>query len=117
MRLVELEPRWFAEPGREGQGVSFVCPHCAAASDRPDRVRVAVAFANPLDGGAPISLASPILWPTLWPPKSVPDVTTVPPGVHWQRTGETFETLTLAPSVDASPAGHWHGHVQEGECL
>ena len=29
--------------------------------------------------------------------------------------GETFETLTLTPSVDASAAGHWHGHVTDGE--
>ncbi len=113
MRLVDLEPRWFAEPGREGQGVSFVCPHCAGAER--SRVRVAVAFAIPLDGGPPISLASSVLWPALWPPKGVPDVVTVPPGIHWTRTGDTLETLSVVPSVDASQAGHWHGHIQAGE--
>lgn len=63
------------------------------------------------------------------------------PKPRWQRTGDTFETLTLSPSVDASMncecgklkrdeetkpedlclltgPGHtpcWHGHIENGE--
>jgi hypothetical protein len=36
--------------------------------------------------------------------------------VLWQRTGETFETLTLTPSVDCSAWGHWHGFITNGVC-
>jgi hypothetical protein len=36
--------------------------------------------------------------------------------VLWQRTGETFETLTLAPSIDCSKWGHWHGLITNGDC-
>jgi hypothetical protein len=39
----------------------------------------------------------------------------VPPGILWRREGDTFDTLTLSPSVDASPSGHWHGFVRNGE--
>jgi hypothetical protein len=40
----------------------------------------------------------------------------IPPGIVWTRAaGDTFETLTLSPSIDASPAGHWHGFIQNGE--
>lgn len=44
MRLEELEPKWWAAPGRHGQGVVFRCPCC-----RKDWL--CVAFANPVDGG------------------------------------------------------------------
>lgn len=30
MQLIELQPKWWAEAGRQGQGVSFFCPHCVA---------------------------------------------------------------------------------------
>jgi len=41
----------------------------------------------------------------------------VPMGYLWQRTGETFEDMTLSPSIDASNSGHWHGHITNGEVL
>lgn len=34
----------------------------------------------------------------------------------WKRTGETFETLTLEPSI-MQPRGCWHGHIKNGEVL
>ena len=109
MRLVDLNPRWFSEEGRHGQGVTFDCPHCAGA------IRLAAAFANPLDGGAPVPLEPSKLWPTLQPrPDEAPGLVTVPPGTLWQRTGETFDVLSLVPSVDASNSGHWHGYLTNG---
>lgn len=106
MKLVDLNPRWFAEAGRHGQGVTFDCPHCAG------RVRLSAAFSNPLDGGAPVPLDPSTLWPTLKPrPDDAPGLVTVPCGVHWARQGDTFEALRLVPSIDASKSGHWHGHV------
>lgn len=113
MRLTELRPRWFAEEGRHGQGVTFDCPCCVG---KPNAVRLAAAFDAPLDGGAPLTLKASALYPLLWPRDGIADGTvTVPPGVYWQRTGDSFETLTLSPSVDASRAGHWHGWLQAGE--
>lgn len=113
MKLVDLHPRWFAVQGRHGQGVVFDCPHCPGGV-----TRLAVAFKNPLDGGAPIPLHNEALYrlidPAYWD-GDAKSMETVPPGVHWMRTGETFETLSITPSVDASASGHWHGYVQNGQ--
>jgi hypothetical protein len=114
MRLIELDPRWFAEPGRHGQGIVFRCPHCPES-----KTTLAVAFKNPLDGGAPIQLHTEALYRLIDPEYWDGDarcMEAVPPGVHWTRDGASFETLTIAPSVDASAAGHWHGFVRQGDC-
>jgi hypothetical protein len=95
MRLVDLDPGWWTEhEGRSGMGVVFECPHCKA--DGRDFTHLGVWFANPIDGGPPAS----------------PECRPVP---RWQRTGDTFETLTLTPSIDVSKCGHWHGHITNGE--
>lgn len=87
---------------RHGLGISFMCPLHRQPSDR-----LAVWFANPVDGGEPHV-----------------DHTHVDPATHmivhdhpkhlWQRVHHTFEDLTLSPSVDASKYGHWHGFIAEG---
>lgn len=93
----EYEPA----PARHGIGVSFLCPcpeHTAQRTGDDDHdfsLRVFVPFTNPLDGGAP------------------PD-----PRTTWDREGDTFETLTLRPSIlrsrDRGGCG-WHGFVTSGE--
>ncbi len=118
MRLTDLDPRWFAEAGRQGQGLTFECP-CCLSKPRPQSTRLAVAFTPALDGGPPIPISGApnlfaLLCETLWLPEHV-GTNIVPPGIHWQRTGDTFETLTLTPSIDASRAGHWHGFITDGE--
>lgn len=91
MRLVALSPRWWAEDGRQGQGVSFICPHCLSAGvARP--TRLAVAFENPLDDGSP------------------PDARTR----LWRRAGQEFDMLTIRPSIDATQIGHGHWLVTDG---
>lgn len=78
-------------------GVSFLCPIHR-------NHRFAVGFAVPLDGGTPLSGHRFL----------------------WERKGETFDTLTLGPSVDASGGGGstnlnniqtpcWHGFITNGE--
>ena len=95
MKLADLNPQWFAEPGRQGQGLNFncPCPKCSAIPNgSPQQLRVlSVWFANPLDGQGSYLNAG------------------------WQRVGETFETLTITPSIDASKSGHWHGWIRDGE--
>lgn len=98
MKLTDLDPRWACDAdiviggtkrhfeGRTGMAVSFDCPHCR-------NTRLAVWFANPIDGLPPTDDAEHL----------------------WRRTGETFEALTLTPSVDASKHGHWHGFITNGE--
>lgn len=100
MRLADLRPAWISQPDRDGQGMAFDCPCCDGAA------RLAVAFANPIDGGAPMPL-SPGVWRSLL----------VPEGGPWERAGADFETMTLSPAVDASAAGHWQGSITNGDVV
>ena len=98
MKLTDLEPRWIGTggegvydknmnpvPARHGVAISFDCP---CGCEYP----LCVMFANPIDGGEPIR-----------------DRTT------WQRTGETFEDLTLTPSILRVGGCVWHGFITNGE--
>lgn len=37
------------------------------------------------------------------------------PKCAWTIDSQDFETMTVSPSLNAEPAGHWHGHIQAGE--
>lgn len=91
--LTTLDPRWVTKGGRR-VGVSFACPTCMETADPACSGRVAVFFDPPLDPG--------------------------PAGPKpWRRTGDTFETLSLSPSiltrVAPNGAAHWHGYVTNGQ--
>jgi hypothetical protein len=97
MRLIDLNPRWsqphamrFASPPIY-LGVSFDCPCCRSQ-------RLSVAFRQPID-------PEKMLAATSWEPHAL----------SWDRQGETFEALTLLPSIDFSSSGHWHGHIINGQ--
>lgn len=106
MKLTELNPKWVSGvPGRSGMGIRLLCPLCRSEF-------LVVWFSHPIDGGPPVH------------------------GQHlWDREGDTFDTLTLRPSVDASGPGqipctspglatwedirakayHWHGFITNGQ--
>ncbi len=108
MKLTELEPQFY---GAGGEGISD-----AAGNPVPARNGVgimlncpcgcgewlAVPFANPIDGGPNVSEKG------------------------WQRTGDTFETLSLTPSIlrvkwkDTKGVEHgcgWHGYITNGQII
>lgn len=105
MKLTELDPSFVGMggdgvtdregrpvPRREGVALAFDCPLGASCSlSTPTyKHRHVVNFANPLDGGPPVH-------PTVW-----------------HRTGDTFETLSLTPSILSrqGPGGcGWHGFI------
>jgi hypothetical protein len=100
MKLIDLDPRWVGAGGegirdkdgnpireRHGVGVGFDCP-CGCGT------RSFIPFENPLDGGPPVG-----------------DVK----NPHWRRSGETFETLTLTPSIQRVGGCGWHGFITNGE--
>ena len=107
MRLVDLNPSWVGAggegvsakdgtpvPKRHGIGIMFDCP-CGCA------VWVYVSFENPVDGG---------------PPRLNPGLNPGEP--RWHRTGDTFDALTLKPSILKSKKKGgcgWHGFVTNGE--
>lgn len=70
----------------EDDGIEFDCPTCK-------KERIWVPFSPTLKGE--------IIEPT-------------PNRAIWNRTGDTFETLTLTPSIDYNKS-HWHGFITNGE--
>lgn len=99
MRLTELNPRWVGIHGWSSDsiyyiGVTFNSPM------RPGQ-RLAVLFTPAID---PDGLAAKYGWGQPFPESK-----------KWSRTGETFDSLTLTPSLDFSAAGDWHGFITNGE--
>lgn len=112
MRLTALDPHWitvggWVSPELYAIGVRFDCPHCdpSLPAHGPNRKRRVVVFFWPhIDGGGFYGK-----YGANWGKPHMPE--------DWTRVaGETFDTLTLTPSVNASePGGHWHGHITNGE--
>lgn len=94
MRLTDLEPHWYVlEEGGQRVGLTFLCPHCKVQ-------RIGVAFHHrgheAIDDDYVMAHS--------------------PQTNHiWTMDGDSFENLSLSPSVDASATGHWHGFVTNGE--
>lgn len=97
-KLVDLNPHWVGNGGpgvtRNGveeprrEGVGVGCD-CPCGCGK----ELYVPFSNPLDSGPQIDRQG------------------------WIRTGDTFETLTLSPSIlRMDPGGcNWHGFLRYGE--
>lgn len=101
MKLTDLNPRFVGAdfdrgqdkdgnqiPERSGIGLTFDCP-CGNCGRRPY-----VGFKNPIDGGAPYASDGQPLW---------------------DRTGDTFETITIKPSILRKEECKWHGYLTNGE--
>lgn len=118
MKLAELEPQWLERDGNR-VGLMFRCPHCRdtwltvfwvgmriwgeeTARERGNWegqfgfIRLALDRLKLMD---------------------VPENAVVPceEMLAWTRTGDTFENLSLSPSLNAERAGHWHGFITNGE--
>ena len=94
MRLLDCHPRWetipnWSSPSLFAVGLIFTCPVC--------RYPVLCSFKPAID---PDGLQAKYQWP---------DFPALDGGPQWARTGETFETLSLAPSInnDRAGCGHW----------
>lgn len=111
-RLVDLEPHWILLPNWSPQspgfyiGVSFLCPcpkcmtnACVTCGHKPEARRLAVNFWPPVDTAGLLGKMFDL-------PDSYKQA-------H-QRTGDTFETLSLLPSVGFEKIGHWHGTINQG---
>jgi hypothetical protein len=101
MKLTELEPRWLSHDGNPHAVLAFRCPCCRAMwlTCTLVRLKTSVQFAIlraqlPGNGGQVV----PCNQSTAWKAEGVPD----------------FDALTIAPSLDASAAGHWHGWIRAG---
>ena len=94
MKLTELNPHWYIlEKDGPVIGLTLDCPHCKAT-------RLAVPFHHS-DRAAMEDAYILAHAPST--------------GHIWTVTGDSFENLSLSPSVDASNCGHWHGFITNGE--
>jgi len=108
MRLVHLKPHWiqldhWASPAPFYIGLSFLCPHCGKGPcptcGQIQDYRLAVKFWPPID---PTNIMATFASP-------LPDN-----GSH-RRQGDTFDTLTLTPSIGFDIPPHFHGTIINGE--
>lgn len=98
MKLAQLNPRWVGIHNFDPNSIY----HIGISFDSPTTgQRLAVLFTPAID---PDGLAQKYGWPDFFPDR-----------LKWGRTGDTFETLTLTPSIDASAHGEWHGFITKGE--
>lgn len=108
-RLIDYAPHWITFPNiadgvRFYFGVSFInpmgecgpCPTCSKPRDE----RLAVSFWPPIDPDGLIGKIS-------LPPEQVTSQ------YHHRASGETFDTLTIVPSIGLDP--RWHGNITNGE--
>lgn len=106
MRLVDLNPQFYGyggegisdkygNPSHERTGIGLLCDcPCGKCGNL-----LGVPFANPIDGQPPPGSLGPR---------------------GWERTGETFDTLTLSPSIlrnRAKGGCGWHGFIRNGEVI
>jgi Family of unknown function (DUF6527) len=100
MKLADLNPQLLctggsgvrdsegnAIPVTHGVGITFDCP----CGNHDEAHRCYVPFANPIGPGPHVNAKG------------------------WQRTGDTFETLTLSPSIQRIGDCRWHGFIRNGE--
>lgn len=102
MRLIHYNPQWLNLGERFGLGITMEClNHSGHLS--------AILFSNPVDGGPPFQGSSwnqmlELVGSQLF--RGCGDF-------RWERKGDTFETLTLLPSVNMHSCGHFN--IESGE--
>ena len=94
MRLSELEPRWISETR-----FAFKCPHC--------REIWITCQTQPTPMGEQCDENEAALG------EDVPYIPCAPQS-SWNVTSKDFETMSVTPSLNAEPAGHWHGFITNG---
>jgi len=87
--LTDSAPRFYDSNGRKGAGILFTCP-CGECGET-----VAVDFINPLDGSDPV----------------------IDDNVQWVRAGNTFDDMSLNPSLDKATTCEWNGYLINGEFI
>lgn len=98
MKLAELSPRWVGLHGWSSDSIFYI----GLSFDSPTTgKRLSVLFSPPID---PDGLMTKFGWGLPFPDQK-----------HWDRIGDSFEALSLRPSIDFSASGEWHGHITNGE--
>lgn len=113
MKLADLNPEWWGPAGRSGVALLMDCP-CAKCRTVKQR-RLLISVDPPLDGGPAIVMDGMKTHRAIEAGELPEGVCIVGSEIAWKRTGDTFDTLSLSPSVDASRSGDWHGFITNGQ--
>lgn len=100
MRLMDLMPRWI-----HPSIFVFLCPHCREVFLSCKNVVMSTGEQCEITDKDAIGQL---------------DVTVVlcKASCAWQvEGGPDFDSISVTPSLDASAAGHWHGHITAGEIV
>ena len=100
IKLTDLNPRW-VQYGGQKLGIIFDCPHCR-------QIRLSVAFHHDffeINRTFELDIEDRFI------------LAVNPTTKIWTETNpepDTFDNLTLTPSIDCSSSGHWHGFIADG---
>ena len=120
MRLSDLQPNWIENGGRR---VCFVmkCPHCVAKGvAKPTLLSCAIV---PWKDAFPKVSEEHDFFDALLPSLGYEDygrcdLIGCKPTIAWTiKSAESFETISVTPSLDASNSGHWHGFITNGNIV
>lgn len=105
MRLVDLDPRWLVKGGKR-IGFTFRSPTNAGFRQ--------ACFEEP-----PSNVEQDDLFEAEFGEREL--IQGCNPAAHWTIAGgidvATFEAMTVAPSLDGSAGGLWHGFITNGEIV
>lgn len=97
MRLLELDPRWI-----HPHVFVFLCPHC--------RTMLLSCKDVVMSHHEQCELFARELGEHDWNQRIVP----MEDRCAWKISSRDFASMSVTPSLDASRAGHWHGHITNG---
>jgi len=114
VRLVDLDPRWLIHDGKR-VGFVFKSPTLgdemwmACFENPPERREQWALFGAEFPNDYRNSKGQALV------------VQGMKSTSHWQIAGgidaASFETMTVTPSLDGSPAGNWHGFITNGQIV
>lgn len=101
MKLTDLEPHWLSD-----HVFVFRCPHCRKTWLSCKTAPISIKEQFEIFRAADIEPAGP-------------KYGVVPMGEKYtwklKDGNRDFASMSVTPSIDASAAGHWHGHITKGE--
>ena len=107
LRLVELDPRWLIKDGRR---VGFIFRSPADPKWFQSCIFERMTFKEQCALLRELGLTTEEDdWPL--------NVQTCNPDCAWTPTGDSFDNLSVTPSIDGSAGGLWHGFVTKGEIV
>lgn len=109
MKLIDLSPQWIIKDNQK-LGIVFLCPHCNGQTPRTWLSCFQVPQGHIAGPDGEYELFSHLI-----PEEELHHAVPCQRNHAWQFTGDTFENLSITPSIDASASGHWHGYITNGE--